>query len=191
MRATKVKKEPSRRSRPPARLTRIPRITRREMAPPTAQPIYDAIAESRGAVRGPFEVLLHRPAIADGAQRIGAYLRFSSLLSATVRESAILTVARLWDCAFEWSVHEPIAIGAGVRPPDLEAIRELRLDELDGDVGLAARFARELIQTHGVGPELFERARLIWSVEELVELASLVAYYTFLAVVLNAFDVRS
>jgi hypothetical protein len=56
--------------------------------------VYDAIAASRGAVRGCFPALLHSPVIADHTASLGAYLRFNSQLDGKIRALAALTTAR-------------------------------------------------------------------------------------------------
>jgi 4-carboxymuconolactone decarboxylase len=170
-------------------LPRIPLITDRDSIGEPARPVFDAIQGSRGEVRGPFAVLLHRPEIASGAQQIGGYLRYGSPLPGPLRESLILVLARLAGCDFEWSAHYPLAVKAGVGDQTLADIQAGRWDRLDGDLGLAATLARSLLTTHNVDDQLFGRARERWDEGELVELVSLVGYYSYLAMVLNTFEV--
>ena len=170
-------------------MPRIPLITDRDAVGESARPVFDAIQGSRGEVRGPFAVLLHRPEIASGAQQIGGYLRYGSPLAGSFRESLILVLARLAGCDFEWSAHYPLAVSAGVGDQTLADIEAGRWDQLDGDLGLAATLARSLIATHAVDDQLFGRARQRWSEGELVELVSLIGYYSYLAMVLNTFEV--
>lgn len=146
--------------------------------------VYDAIVASRGAVIGPFPVLLHRAEIAAAAESLGGYLRYASPLAADVREAVIFTVATLLECEFERHAHEPIARKAGV---DVGAIAAGR--DLDGDAGLAVAMARALVVEHRIPDDLFARARARWDEATLVDLISLIGYYAFLAAVLNGFEV--
>ena len=103
-------------------MPRLPDLTRADL-PPEAQPVWDAIAGPRGAVRGPYQVLLRDPALAERVQALGGYLRFHGILPGADRELAILTAARELGAAFEWVMHEPFAREAGTSPAAIEAVR--------------------------------------------------------------------
>ena len=60
---------------------RVPLISRRDEVAPEHRAAFDAIAESRGRVAGPFSVLLHSPEVAKRAAHLGAYIRFESPLA--------------------------------------------------------------------------------------------------------------
>jgi 4-carboxymuconolactone decarboxylase len=171
-------------------MPRIPLITNRSDLASEYQHVFDAIHSTRGAVRGPFTVLLHRPELAAAAQQIGAYLRYESELPGWLREGLTLITARLFDCDFEWAAHVPPAMAAGLGEAAVRDISIGRFDRLDGDLGLVAELAKSLVETHGVDDDVFARARQRWTDAELVELVTLVGYYSCLARVLNAFEVR-
>ena len=79
------------------------------------QKIHDDIASGpRGSVRGPLAVWMHRAGLADKAQSLGAYCRYSSSLEPLLSEFAICLIARIWGSGYEWKVHSKIAIDAGV-----------------------------------------------------------------------------
>ena len=165
---------------------RITPITTRDGLSDAQAAAFDAVTGSRGAVVGPFTVLLHRPELASAAEAMGGYLRFGSPLDALVRESVIVTVAALLDCRFELATHEPLARAAGA---DTEAIRGGRTDRLRDDARIAVEIARRLILDHRIPDDLFARARERWSEAELVDLLALVGYYAMLATVLNGSEV--
>ena len=170
-------------------MTRIKVINGRDGLSPAQQEAYDAVAGSRGAVVGPFTVLLHRPEIAAAAEALGGYLRYGLSFDPRVREAVILTVATLLECEFERSAHEQLGANAGLSATDLETIRTDGGKELTGELGLATQIARALVLEHRIPDALFARAKARWSEPELVDLASLIGYYQFLAAVLNAFEV--
>ena len=67
-----------------------------ERMSPEQKRAYDAIVSGpRGGARGPFNVLLRSPELADRVQRVGEYLRFKSSLPARLNEFAILINARV------------------------------------------------------------------------------------------------
>jgi 4-carboxymuconolactone decarboxylase len=170
-------------------VARIRLLTSRELLPPAAQAVFDDIEGTRGVTRGPFAVLLHRPEIAAGAQRIGAFLRYASVLPADLREATILIVAATTGCEFEWDAHYELARSSGLGEDTIEAIARQAFDELDGDLRIVADVAVSLIRTQSLDEGLFERARLVWTEDEIVEIVALVGYYIFLATVLNSFGV--
>lgn len=170
-------------------MTRITTISGRDGLSPAQQAAYDAVAGSRGAVVGPFTVLLHRPEIASAAESLGGYLRYGMSFDPRVREAVILTVATLLDCEFERHAHEQLGVKAGLSTDDLDAIRRDGGSELTGELGLATGIARALVLEHRIPDALFARAKARWSEPELVDLTALIGYYLFLAAVLNAFEV--
>ena len=151
------------------------------------QAAFDAVSRSRGAVVGPFTVLLHRPELASAAEAMGGYLRYRSALDPMVREAVILTVAELLDCRFERHAHEGLARNAGV---DVDAIRAGRMDLLREDVQVAVECARLIVIDHRIPDDLFASARTHWDDAALVDLVALVGYYAFLAAILNGFEVK-
>jgi len=165
---------------------RIRPITTRDGLSDEQQAAFDAIAGSRGAVVGPFTVLLHRPELASTAEAMGGYLRYRSPLDAAVREAVILTVATLLECRFERHAHEALARAAGV---DVEAVGSGRTERLRDDVRVAVELARHLIGEHRIPDDVFARARAHWDEPTLLDLVALVGYYAFLAAVLNGFEV--
>jgi 4-carboxymuconolactone decarboxylase len=169
-----------------ADVERIRPVTKRDGLTGAQQAAFDAVVGSRGAVVGPFTVLLHRPELASAAEAMGGYLRYRSPLDAMVREAVILTVAALLDCDFERQSHETLARDAGV---DVDAIRSGRTNRLRDDVRVAVEIARRLLMDHRIPDDLFARAREHWDEPVLLDLIALVGYYTFLAAVLNGFEV--
>lgn len=171
--------------------TRVPYLTEREQVPEDGRESYDAIAESRGGVRGPFAVLLNSPEVAGRIGHLGAYVRFESGLPDAVRELAILTTAREFDCAYEWAAHEPIARDAGVPETVIETVADREPpDDLAETEALVVRYGRHLLGEHAVPDALFEDAKAEFGVEGVVELTATVGYYSMIACVLNAFEVR-
>lgn len=168
-------------------MARVPLLGDRNQLPPDAQRIYDQIGARRGGVVGPFQVLLHSPELAARVGALGQYIRFEGKLPADVRETAVLAAAREMDCAFEWSVHEPLARAAGVSEQAIAAIGERRsLGDLAPRERVAIAFAREIFQYHRISDEVFVAAQAEWGVAGVVELVATIGYYGMLAMILNA-----
>ena len=172
-------------------MPRITRITEREQVTADKRDLFDAIAESRGRVSGPFSVLLNSPEIAGRAAHLGAYIRFESTLTAAQRELAIITAAREFDCAYEWGAHEPMARDAGVRDAAIQVVANRGdLSELTDEEAMIVGYGRELLREHRVSDATFAAARTALGEQGVTELTATIGYYGMLACALNAFEVE-
>src|SRR6266851_4885630 len=52
-------------------MTRVAEVKEREALPESQRPAFDEIVASRGAIRGPFGILLHSPELARRAAAVG------------------------------------------------------------------------------------------------------------------------
>ena len=180
----------------PKASARLSQIERGDL-PADQQHIFDEIAGSRGAVRGPFAMLLHSPEVAGRIAHTGAYIRFETTLPDDLRELAILTTARFWDCQYEWTAHEPAARNAGLEEEIIELLRFGRpLADAGALPGLGARertiirVARELINEPKVSAETFVEAQTLFGNKGVMDLTGLVGYYTFVNYTLKTFDLQ-
>jgi 4-carboxymuconolactone decarboxylase len=170
-------------------MSRIPELRPEELSA-DARAVFDRIATTRGAIRGPYGVLLHHPPLADRVAALGEQIRFQSRLAASDRELAILTAGREAGAPYEWAAHEPIALRAGTRPEAIACVR-------DGGppTGLARREAviietvRALYRTRRLTESQFRDAEAELGRANLVELVVLAGYYGLVGFVLNAFEV--
>jgi 4-carboxymuconolactone decarboxylase len=170
-------------------MTRVPE-PRRDLLDARGRDLYDRIAETRGATRGPYGVLLHHPDLCERVAALGEQLRFRSGLPGADRELAILTAGRESEAPYEWAAHEPIALREGTRPEAIAVVREGQ-----ATVGLRPREAvivdtvRALYRARRLTAEEFARADAEFGRQGLIELVTLAGYYGMIAAVLNAFDV--
>jgi len=140
----------------------------------------------RKGVYGPFLPLLRSPALLDRVARLGEYLRFDSVLDARIRELAICVAARHVSNQFEWVMHAPLAVKAGVSPEAIEALRSgsrprgLARDEED-----AVDFAQEVLSRHGVSDITYSSALARWGEQGVVELTTLLGYFTMVSWLMN------
>jgi len=177
-------------ARAPLATPRIAPITRRDQVSEAHRPIFDAVAEGRGSVRGPFGILMHSPVLCRRHLDVGTFLRFNSRLEADSRELAIIATAREKDCPYIWAAHAPAARQAGIGNAVVSAVRD-RAD-LAG-VPAAERdivdYTRQLAKDNAVTPVLFDRLQGRHGVPWLVELTCLIGHYGIVASILNAFEV--
>ena len=148
-----------------------------------AQALIDS---PRKGVYGPFVPLLRSPVLLERAAKMGEYLRFESVLDARVRELVTCAVARHVSNQFEWTMHAPLAVKAGVDAAAIEALRlGARPKQLRPDEEAALDFTRELLQTHGTSDPTYAAALQAFGEQGVVELAMLVGYFAMVSWVMN------
>src|SRR5688572_15744639 len=140
----------------------------------------------RKGVYGPFLPLLRSPALLDRVAKLGEYLRFDGVLDARIRELAICVAARHVSNQFEWVMHAPLAVKAGVPTEAIEALRSgSRPRGLAHDEEDAVDFAQELLSRHGVSDLTYRSALSRWGEQGVVELTTLLGYFTMVSWLMN------
>jgi 4-carboxymuconolactone decarboxylase len=166
---------------------RLPTIPPAQYSPEQRQAAAEFEAARRVPVFGPFEPLMYSPAVMSQVRAMGDYLRYKSAIGNTLSELAILLTAREWTQDFEWSVHYPIALKAGIRQDIADAIAEGRRPAtLSADEEIVYDYALELLKNKQVSNLTFERAKTRFGAKGVVDMTGIVGYYTFLAMQLNA-----
>ena len=170
-------------------MPRIPAVTREQIALED-RPYYDEIVGSRGAVRGPYPVLLHSPKLAARVAATGAYVRFEADLPDGLQEVVILATAAEVKAHYEFSAHASLAREAGVSEETIAAIAGGTAPAgLSEEEQLLVRYAQELLRNHKVGDSTFNAVKGRYGVRGTVELTVLIGHYLLVAQVLAAFDV--
>ncbi len=153
--------------------------------------VYDAILGGpRGVVEGPLRVWLTSPGLADRAQALGAFCRYGTGLPPRLSELAILVTGAHWRAGFEWAVHAPIALAAGLAAEAIEAIRCGRAPHLaDAAERAVYDVSSELLRDKGVSDATYARGRDVLGERALVELVGVLGYYGLISMTINAFAV--
>ena len=153
--------------------------------------VYDAIlAGPRGRVEGPLRVWVNSPELADRAQALGAFCRFGTILEPRLSELAILVTGAYWRAGFEWHVHAPIGIKAGLDPAAVEKIKARETPQFDRpDEAAVHDFARELLDDRKVTPATYARAERELSARGVIDLVGILGYYGLISMTINVFEV--
>ena len=166
---------------------RLPTIPPAQYTDEQRQAAADFLATRKVPVFGPFEPLMHSPQVMTQARAMGDYLRYQSAIGNTLSELAILVTAREWTQDYEWYVHHPIALKAGIKPEIADSIAEGRRPTgMSDDEEIVFEFATELLRTKQVSNRTFERAKARFGAKGIVDLTGITGYYTLLAMQLNA-----
>jgi 4-carboxymuconolactone decarboxylase len=161
-------------------MARVPYVNREELDA-EGQEIYDRIRRDRNAdkVGLQFRALLHSPKAAGYLTSLGAQLRFKSALPESLKEFAIIVLAREWNSDIEWTAHAALAAKAGVSAASIEAVRTGKaLTALTQQEQVIARFVHQLLRDKNVTNDVFAAAQKLLGTQGVVDLTLTCCYYT-------------
>lgn len=165
---------------------RMPPLAADEMNEAQRKAADELIAGPRGGVKGPFIPLLRSPDLMDRLQKVGEYLRFKSSLEPRISEFLMCVVSRDWTQQFEWFVHVPLALKAGVKQETLKSLAEGRRPVgMVEDEEVAYDFWDELLRTKGVSDATYKRAVNKFGEPGIIDMLGLIGYFTTVSMVLN------
>ena len=147
----------------------------------------DAIVDGpRKAIFGPFVPLLRCPSVMEWIGKTGEVLRFDGTLPDRIRELAICVVARETSNQFEWQVHAPKAVEAGVAQAAIDALAAGRRPRaLAADEQAAVDFAAELLHQNGVSDLAYAETVSLFGEAGTVELTALIGYFAMVCWIMN------
>jgi 4-carboxymuconolactone decarboxylase len=165
---------------------RLPTIAPSNYSVQQKQAAAEFEAARKVPVFGPFEPLMYSPQLMTRARAMGDYLRYQSSIGTTLSELAILVTAREWTQDYEWYVHYPIALKAGIKPEVADAIADGRRPQsMSEDEQIVYEFSTELQRNKRVSDSTFARAEKRFGRQGVVDLAGISGYYSLLAMELN------
>ncbi|HEU4726354.1 MAG TPA: hypothetical protein VFT22_00625 [Kofleriaceae bacterium] len=166
---------------------RLPPIPPEQWTVEQRRAAEEVLRGPRGALVAPFVPLLRSPALMGHTQRLGEYLRYRSALEPRLSELDILVTARRWLQAVEWAIHAPIALRVGLSPDTVRAIGEGRRPAaMRDDEAVVHDFCSELHRDGSASDATWAEAVRRFGEHGTVDLVGITAYYTFLALVMNA-----
>ena len=168
---------------------RIPQITR-ELVPEALRPVFDEVSSGPGGVgSGPMSVLKHSPEMSRRAIPLFNYVRNESTVPQKLRELAMLVTARAMDCPYIWNAHAALGREAGLSGALVDCLRDNQpLPPMPPDEATVFNYSMELLKTRRVRSEAFQSVLELLGTQGLVELNTLIGFYTMLAFNANAVD---
>jgi 4-carboxymuconolactone decarboxylase len=134
----------------------------------------------------PWTVLLRVPDLVVPSLQMRLHNLNNSALSPKLTELAILIAARSWTNYYEWNSHGQEAITAGLSAAIIAAVADgRRPEQMTEDEAILYDFCTELIHNQSVSDPTYARAVAKFGEPGVVEAASLVGYYTYLAMIMN------
>jgi 4-carboxymuconolactone decarboxylase len=160
--------------------------------PPTAytpeqqQVVAQVAAGPRTEMFSPLLPMLRSPQLAYTAERFGEYVYYSTAFDKRIYELAVLLLARFTTQQYEWRVHYPQAIKAGIRSEDADAIAAgHRPPHLAADETIAYNFIIELYDRNEVSDASYAQFIGAFGERGVVELVGLLGYYNTIALMMN------
>jgi 4-carboxymuconolactone decarboxylase len=166
---------------------RFPQLTLDQLNDQQRRLAEEILKVSSVGLGGPYNPLLRSPVLGDRMFRLLDYLRFNTSLDRRLNELAILVQARVWTSQVEWYAHQPLAITAGLSESivaDLKAGR--RPAAMKTDEAVVYDLCMELSTTRQVSDPTWQRAKAIFTEQQIVDLISVSGTYAMVAMLLNA-----
>jgi len=144
-------------------------------------------ARMRGQeVFGPFAVMMRSPEVMLRAAAMGDYMRYRTSLAPALNELIILITARHWSQQFEWYVHQPMALKAGLAPHIVAALSKgRRPDAMSSDETIVYDFATELLRLQSVSDTAYAKAVERFGEHGVIDMIGVAGYYSFLSMMMN------
>ena len=165
---------------------RIPLLPKEAMSPKQQEAAEALVNGPRKGIYGPFIPLMRKPELLERVALLGETLRFTGQLPVEIRELAICIVARHVNNQFEWVMHVPLALDAGISVNTLEAIRSnVVMKDMSEGQQAVYDFCIELLNWHEVEDPTYQRALLIVGEDGIVELTTLIGYFVMVSWIMN------
>jgi 4-carboxymuconolactone decarboxylase len=102
-----------------------------------------------------------------------------------------LIVAAHFRCSGEWQIHATIALESGLDSASIDAILLGLAPTLTSPrLSVLHALCTELLHHNEISRTTFAHAHEMFGDREFVEIVGVIGYYSFVAMTLNAFDIR-
>ena len=165
---------------------RFPQLTMDQLSDAQRPVAQEIMKVSSSGLGGPYNSMLRSPVMAERMLNMLDYVRFRTTLPRRLNEFAILVQARLWKSKVEWVAHYPLAIKAGLPESvvaDLKVGR--RPKAMKPDEAVVYNFCTELSTKHEVSDATWNRARALFSEQQIVDLIAVNGTYATTAMFLS------
>ena len=165
---------------------RMPPLEAAKMTEAQRAAATELAAGPRGGVKGPFIALLRSPELLQRLQKVGEYLRFGSSLEPRISEFVMLIISRQWTQQFEWAVHVPLALEAGVQRETLQSLAAGRRPvAMASDEAIAYDFCAELLANRNMSEATYRTTVEQFGERGVIDMLGVVGYFTTVSMVLN------
>ena len=156
---------------------------------PGIAPLVERIKSERGKLLNLYGMLLHSPPLAEGWLAFLTAVRQKCSLSGRIRELAIMRVAVINGADYEFRAHTPFALKEGISQPQIDALREGKIDVFDEPERSVLAYCESMTREVHVPDAVFEAVRIHFNERELVELSATIGAYNLVSRFLEALQV--
>jgi alkylhydroperoxidase family enzyme len=147
-------------------------------ADPYVASVFAPMRERGDGVPSLYQTLAHAPAMLHAWRGLAQPLLKECRSPAGVRELAILRIAQLLGCRYQWEHHLARAAAGGVTGAQLDAVEGwIFSDAFDEAERSVLAMADELTLRGALSRPVFDAARAHFDAEELVELSLTISFY--------------
>src|SRR3954451_23703909 len=159
-------------------MPRIPIITPESDLNAEQKRVLEGLLGRRGGrIPGPYRFTLHCPEITELMHPFGEVVRLRSTFPLRLSEFAIIVTARAWDCDYVFQAHAKIALENGLRTSVAGALTRNERPTFDKeDEEAIYDYLTELSEKHTISDKTHARAKELFGVPRIVELALLSGY---------------
>jgi 4-carboxymuconolactone decarboxylase len=172
-------------------MARIDYVTR-ETAPAKVAEVLDRLEAGGWPALNIFRAVLRSPTIGPEFLRMGQAILADSELPASLRELAILGVARSTGSNYEWVQHARLALRCGITREQVDAIAADRIvpELFDATARAVLRYTAEVTREVKASQAAFDELRRHLSEQDTVELTLVVGYYNMVSRVLESLEIE-
>lgn len=165
---------------------RMPPILKSQWTEAQKQAAAEFATSRRQEVFGPFAVMLRSPEVMLRASAMGEYMRYQTVLPPPLNEFIILLTARHWTQQFEWHVHQPAALEAGLHADIVNAVAQgRRPDRMSDEEAIVHDFTTELLRERYVSDPAYAKAVARFGEQGVIDMVGVAGYYSFLSMMMN------
>lgn len=163
-----------------------------EKASPEIRDLLDRVRVDGGEPLRVMATLAHSPPLLRNFMRLGNSILERASLDKRLRELAILRVAQLAGCDYEWAHHVEIGRRVGLSDDDLRALPNWREDSrFDARDRAVLAYAETIARDITVDDATFAAVRAQFNNQELVELTVSIGFYCMIPRILLPLQVEN
>ena len=143
-----------------------------------------------GALLGPWSVWIHEPAVGEGTRVLLDAISGMGRLSDEVKQIAILAVGSRYKAAYEMYAHAAVGGRDGLSAEKMAAVcAGQKPTDMTAEEAIAFNVAMALLDGGVLAGPTYDQAKAVLGQGALNELIQIVALYSFVSTILNAYDV--
>ena len=162
-------------------MSRVSLVQKHQASPEVGQ-LFQRIEDNGARVLNLYRAVANSPQVTRDLIKLGNSLISKTELSPKLRELAIMRIARLYDCGYEWAQHKPVALEYGVSRNQLDAIDSWKeSDTFTSEERAVLQYVDEVSQKVKVETRTFEALRQYLDERKIVELTLAIGWWGMLA----------